>query len=73
MLITSVSEEQKRTKENVVWEKYEWKYAYWSSRKIGWTIKSGEYDLIAPAADGEQMTWLRSAPYTYSKKQKGQK
>lgn len=27
-------------------------------------MRSGEYDLMAPAAVGEQMTWERSAPYT---------
>ena len=34
-----------------------------SSRRMGWTMRSGEYDLIAPAAVGEQMTWDRSTPY----------
>jgi len=33
-----------------------------SSRRIGWTIRSGEYDLIGPAAVGEQITWDKSAP-----------
>lgn len=37
---------------------------YWSSRRMGCTMRSGEYDLMAPAAVGEQMTWERSAPYT---------
>ena len=36
--------------------------AHWSSRSIGCTMRSGEYDLIAPAAVGEQMTCERSAP-----------
>lgn len=36
---------------------------YWSSRRMGWTIKSGEYDLMAEAAVGEQMTCDRSAPW----------
>lgn len=38
------------------------KAAYTSSRRIGCTIKSGEYDLMAPAAVGEQMTCERSTP-----------
>ncbi len=37
---------------------------YWSSRRMGCTMRSGEYDLMAPAAVGEHMTWERSAPYT---------
>lgn len=35
---------------------------YDDSLRIGWTMRSGEYDLMAPAAVGEQMTCERSAP-----------
>jgi len=30
--------------------------------KTGWTINSGEYDLIADAEDFEQKMWARSLP-----------
>ena len=35
---------------------------YASSQRIGWTIRSGEYDLIACAAVGAQIMCERSAP-----------
>ena len=32
------------------------KVPYENSLRIGWTMRSGEYDLMAPAAVGEHMT-----------------